>query len=130
MSGNREVYRVKVEDEFSASHQLRHYGGKCEEMHGHNFQVFAQVEGTELDPDTGLLIDFKELRGNLRSILSELDHRHLNELPAFEQVNPSSENLARYIYVRLEEALSGSGVGVRKVDVLEKKGSQATFMRA
>jgi 6-pyruvoyltetrahydropterin/6-carboxytetrahydropterin synthase len=129
MSEGKEVYRVKVEEEFSASHQLRHYGGKCEELHGHNFQVLAEVEGEKLDPDTGLLIDFKELRGSLRRILQELDHRHLNELSAFAQVNPSSENLARHIYIRLEEGLSGSGVRLREVSVLEKKGSQATFRR-
>lgn len=130
MSESSGVYRVQVEEEFSSSHQLRNYGGKCEELHGHNFRVLAEVEGGQLDPDTGLLIDFKELRGNLRSILQELDHRHLNELPAFEQVNPSSENLARHIYARLEQGLSGSGVRLRKVSVLEKKGSRATFMRA
>ncbi|MCF8029375.1 MAG: 6-carboxytetrahydropterin synthase QueD [Desulfohalobiaceae bacterium] len=130
MSQTEVVYRIEVEEEFSSSHQLRNYGGKCEELHGHNFRVLAEVEGGELDPDTGLLIDFKELRGNLRSILQELDHKHLNELPEFEQVNPSSENLARHIYLRLEEALSGGGVRLRKVCVLEKKGSRATFMRA
>ncbi len=130
MSESSEIYRVQVEEEFSSSHQLRNYGGKCEELHGHNFQVLAEVEGSEIDPDTGLLIDFKELRGNLRGILQELDHKHLNELPAFEQVNPSSENLARHIYARLEQGLSASRVRLRKVSVLEKKGSRATFMRA
>lgn len=130
MSESNEIYRIQVEEEFSSSHQLRNYGGKCEELHGHNFQVLAEVEGGELDPDTGLLIDFKELRGSLHSVLQELDHRHLNELPAFEQVNPSSENLARHIYTRLEQGLFGSGVRLRKVSVLEKKGSRATFMRA
>ncbi len=129
MSESTELYRVKVEEEFSASHQLRHYGGKCEELHGHNFRVLAEVEGTGLDPDTGLLIDFKELRGALRQILQELDHRHLNELPAFQEVNPSSENLARHIFVRLEQGLAESEVRVREVSVLEKKGSQATFTR-
>jgi 6-pyruvoyltetrahydropterin/6-carboxytetrahydropterin synthase len=130
MSQEEEVYRVQVEEEFSSSHQLRNYGGKCEELHGHNFRVRAEVEGNRLDPDTGLLLDFKELRGNLRSILQELDHKHLNELPAFEQVSPSSENLARHIYLRLEEALSGGGVRLRKVSIQEKEGSRATFMRA
>ena len=125
-----EVYRVEVEDEFSASHQLRNYGGRCEALHGHNFKVLAEVEGYELDPRTGLLIDFKELRGTLHQILRELDHAHLNELPAFQETNPSSENLARHIYTRLEEGLSENAVRLRKVSVLEKKGSQATFMRA
>ena len=130
MSGSQELFRVKVEEEFSASHQLRNYGGRCEEMHGHNFRVLAEVEGTELDADTGLLIDFKQLRGSLRRILQELDHRHLNEVPAFREVNPSSENLARHIYLSLERALSGSAVRLREVSVMEKQGSQATFTRA
>ena len=129
MDGSKELFRIKVEEEFSASHQLRNYGGKCEEMHGHNFRVLAEVEGSELDPDTGLLIDFKQLRGSLRRIVQELDHKHLNDVPAFSEQNPSSENLARHVYTSLERDLSGSGVRVREVSVLEKKGSQATYAR-
>lgn len=127
MEGRQPIYRVRVEGEFSSSHQLRNYGGKCESLHGHNFRVQVEVEGSGLDPETGILVDFKDIRGQLQQILSELDHAHLNELPAFRRENPSSENLARYIYQRLEQALSMWSVSLRKVSVFEKEGSRATY---
>ena len=91
-------WTLEVQEEFSASHQLRNYGGKCERMHGHNFGVRVVVEGEELAPDTGLLIDFKVLKTKLRDVLTVLDHRHLNEVPPFDDCNPSSENIALFIF--------------------------------
>lgn len=126
----RGIWRLTVTEGFSASHCLRGYEGPCENLHGHNFGVEAVVEGERLDPKIEYLIDFKELRGMVRKILAELDHRHLNDVPAFVVENPSSENLARYIYRKLEQALSGRPVRLVSVSVLEKPASRATYMEA
>jgi 6-pyruvoyltetrahydropterin/6-carboxytetrahydropterin synthase len=122
------IWRLTVTEGFCASHCLRGYEGPCENLHGHNFGVEAVVEGERLDPKVEYLIDFKTLRGMVREILAELDHRHLNDVPAFVVENPSSENLARYIYRKLEQALSGQPVRLVCVSVLEKPASKATYM--
>ncbi len=127
MTDHKSRYRLRVSSQFSSSHQLRHYQGKCEELHGHNFAVEAEVEGSKLHPDTHILIDFKELKSKLNAILDTLDHRHLNDLPRFEVQNPSSENLARYIFEQLKGTLQGSGVELRFVSVAEKESSKAFY---
>lgn len=121
------LYRLRVSSGFSSSHQLRHYQGQCENLHGHNFLVEAEVEGNQLDPQTGLLLDFKELKRHLNAILEELDHTHLNNLPAFQETNPSSENLARYIFHNLQKNLPYPNIRVREVSVAEKESSQAIY---
>ena len=121
------LYRLRVTDDFSSSHQLRHYQGKCEELHGHNFQVRVEVEGESLEDKTGILMDFKALKELVRSVLKPLDHRHLNDLEAFARDNPSSENLARYIYTRLVPLLAEYPVRLREVSVSEKNSSEAIY---
>jgi len=127
MAKSKGRWRLAITEDFAASHQLRHYEGKCERMHGHNFGVVAEIEGDTLSPDTELLMDFKVLRGNLKAVLEVLDHRHLNEVACFETANPSSENIARFIYKELEERLAGSGVVVVRVTVSEKPQQSATY---
>lgn len=122
------VYRLKVRSHFCAAHQLHHYQGKCENLHGHNFIVEAEVEGSRLDAQTGILIDFKVLKKELKDVLEELDHSHLNELPEFKRQNPSSEHLARYIYRRLDQRLGSEDVRVRTVAVMESEGSTAVYL--
>ncbi len=121
------MFELTVRDEFSAAHQLRGYEGACEKLHGHNWRVEVAVRGERLN-EIGILLDFKELKAHLREILSELDHRNLNEHPAFLQKNPSSENLARYIFERLSERLSGSPVRVYRVTVCETERSCASWI--
>ncbi|NCC23739.1 MAG: 6-carboxytetrahydropterin synthase QueD [Deltaproteobacteria bacterium] len=120
-------WTLTVAGEFSASHQLRHYEGKCEALHGHNFGVEVAVSGTRLNPKTGILLDFKTLKAMLGEVLSLLDHRHLNELPEFTEINPSSETLARFIYEALASKVQGLAVRLEYVSVSEKAGSTATF---
>lgn len=120
-------WRLAITEDFAASHQLRHYEGKCERMHGHNFGVTAEVEGDTLSDKTELLMDFKVLRGHLKDVLAALDHRHLNEVECFAEANPSSENIARFIYKELEARLAGTGVAVSAITVSEKPQQSATY---
>src|SRR4030043_2138521 len=90
------MYEVTIIKSFSAAHILSQVGGKCEELHGHNFKVELSVGATSLNK-SGLLIDFRLVKKWLGEILDEVDHKHLNEVPFFAGVNPSAENVARYI---------------------------------
>jgi len=123
-------WRLTVDEAFSASHQLRNYNGKCEHLHGHNFGVTVEVEGNRLDPKVEILVDFGDLKRLTREVLADLDHVHLNDLPAFTEHNPSSENLARHIYRALADRLAALTpyASIRSVSVSEKGSSRATYM--
>lgn len=121
------TYRLVVALEFAASHQLRHYQGECENLHGHNFLVEAAVEGERLSPRTGILIDFKELKQELRGILDAYDHAHLNDLPEFCEDNPSSEHIARHIFEKLSRRMLPYSVRVAWVKVSETPGASAIY---
>lgn len=123
------IWTLTITRDFSAAHQLRNYGGKCERMHGHNFGVEVNVEGETLDEKVQYLMDFKELKNLTDQVLSELDHRHLNELDAFAECNPSSENIAMYIYKGLAPKLPHN-VRLASVSVSEKDSSKATYREA
>ncbi|MBC7293931.1 MAG: 6-carboxytetrahydropterin synthase QueD, partial [Thermoleophilia bacterium] len=103
------MFEVSVEHTFSAAHALRDYRGKCERVHGHNYRVRVTVEGAELAPN-GLLIDFVDLRRLLHEAIEPLDHRVLNDLPPFDSINPTAEEMARYFYHTLAERLKASHV--------------------
>ena len=121
-------WRLTVRKEFSASHALRHFRGKCEALHGHNFGVDAVVEGAVLEPDVEIVVDFGVLKTALAEVLQPLDHCHLNETPPFDRLNPSSENLSRHIYRALAPRLAALGVHLAEVTVSEKDGQSATYL--
>lgn len=123
-------WRLTVRSEFSASHALRHYQGKCENTHGHNFSVEAVVQGDTLSPDTELLADFSDLKRDLKQVLNTLDHKDLNATPPFDRINPSSENLSRHIFKALAPLAEGRGVRLHSVTVSEKAAQSATYMEA
>ncbi len=123
------MYELKVITHFSAAHRLENFYGKCEALHGHNWKVEVYLLGSRLD-EAGLLRDFGELKARTNEILQEIDHKYLNELPAFSQQNPSSENLARYLFERLAAVLDGDAVKVSKVSVWESDTSCATYFQA
>ncbi len=121
------MFQITVEDSFAAAHRLREYEGKCRQLHGHNYRVRVSLEGEQLD-ETGLLVDFGEVRRLLRELLVPLDHRLLNEVPPFFTLNPTAENLARYLYEELSRRLAiRPGVRVAEVRVWETEGASAAF---
>ena len=118
-------YELLIQDRFSAAHNLREYQGKCERLHGHNWQVDLHLEGDRLN-DKGMILDFSEGKRILAEALTPFDHAYLNEVPPFDQINPSSENLARVI----TEAVAGrfgAGVRVAGVTVWESDRCGATY---
>ncbi len=95
------MYSIKIELYFSSAHFLRDYKGKCEELHGHNWKVEANVESGKL-AKSGMVVDFHDLKNKLNAVLERLDHKCLNDLSYFKKVNPTSENIAQYIYNNLK----------------------------
>ena len=98
------MYYLTVSDYFSAAHQLTHYQGKCENLHGHNWKVEITVKGQKLN-DIGLLIDFTDLKKILKAILSQYDHKFLNDIPILKGKQTSSEIIAQTIFTQLKEQL-------------------------
>lgn len=124
----RSVWRLTIRGEFASAHALRHYQGKCEALHGHNYAVEMIVEGETLTPDTELVVDFTVLKKELRAELASIDHVNLNELPPFDAINPSSENLARYLYQRMKERLAAMPVRMYSMTIGETAVQSATYM--
>jgi len=120
------MYEITTESHFSAAHSLRHYDGPCENLHGHNWLVKATVVCETLDK-SGIGVDFKTLKRKLGAILDDYDHRNLNDIFDAVDESPSSECLARNIYRRLAESLSGVEARVARVEVQETPGNSAAY---
>jgi len=119
------MFKAKVIDTFSAAHRLYEYQGDCERLHGHNYRIEAVVRSEDLDP-MGIVMDFRELKGLLKGVLSELDHQYLNDLAPFKTENPSAENIARHIFTRLSP-LMREPVTLSEITVWENDTSCITF---
>ena len=96
------MYKINVEGHFNSAHSLRGYEGKCEDLHGHNWRVEVAMCADDLDK-SGMVVDFKKLREALNDVLVGLDHKYLNNLGYFKEVNPTSENIARYVFYQIED---------------------------
>ncbi len=120
------MYEISVEQEFDAAHYLRGYRGKCENMHGHQFRVVARLKARQLD-DIGIAYDFTALRDQLGQILARFDHTCLNDVPPFDKINPTSENIASTVYEKLSAVIKAAGVSLSSVQVWESPRSCVTY---
>ncbi len=120
------MYEVSVQEHFDAAHYLRGYQGRCENLHGHRFEVVASIRAKQTN-DIGLAYDFVQLREQLRGILERFDHTCLNEIPPFDKANPSSENIASTIYAELQVLLQGTKVSISSIQVWESPHCCITF---
>lgn len=116
------MFILKVDYTFSAAHNLREYKGKCEELHGHNWKVEVEVAACDLDK-TGMVMDFHEIKDKLKAVLEQFDHKYLNEHSYFKNVNPTSENISKYIYDCLKSKISN----LKSVTVWENDSCCATY---
>lgn len=120
------MYKVFKEAEFSAAHSLRGYKGRCESMHGHNWQVRLQIRAIDTD-SLGMVVDFEEIKQALAKVIGKLDHQNLNEIPPFNELNPTSENIAKHIFEEASGLLNTDRVKVDSVMVWEKQSSCAVY---
>jgi 6-pyruvoyltetrahydropterin/6-carboxytetrahydropterin synthase len=123
------VYEISKDFVFSAAHQIRFHPGKCERLHGHNWRVRIHARASALNR-LGMVIDFADLQRVVAEVCSRFDHRNVNEVPPFDEVNTTAENLARFFY---EEAgrrvgeMEAGRVSISRVDVWENDGSLAVY---
>jgi 6-pyruvoyltetrahydropterin/6-carboxytetrahydropterin synthase len=122
------MFEVSVEETFAAAHALRGYHGKCENVHGHNYRVQVTLEGEALDA-TGLLVDFVEIKRVMGAIVERLDHRFLNDVPPFDTLNPSAENMARYFHEEITRGFATPGVRVASIKIWETDTCTATYRK-
>jgi 6-pyruvoyltetrahydropterin/6-carboxytetrahydropterin synthase len=120
------MYEVTIIKSFSAAHLLAEIGGKCEELHGHNFKVEVTVGAQELNSE-GILIDFRLVKKWLKEILDKMDHQHLNDLSSFAGKNPSSENIAHFVYQEMQPKVKEAEVEVLRVKVWESESAVVTY---
>ena len=120
------MYRIFVKDHFSSAHYLREYKGKCENLHGHNWGVTAEVSAPKLKK--AMVMDFSDLKEKLNRVLKPLDHALLNDLSAFRKTNPTSENIARHIFKELSRLLP-RGLRLEGIRISETDNNTASYSR-
>jgi 6-pyruvoyltetrahydropterin/6-carboxytetrahydropterin synthase len=120
------MYELKVITNFSAAHQLREFEGACEDLHGHNWKVEVYVTSETLT-EAGIVVDFRVLKKHVNTVMAGLDHKFLNNLEAFKDENPSSENIARYVAEQLSLLLEAPGIKVSRVAAWESETACATY---
>jgi len=120
------MFEAVVAMDFSAAHNLRGYRGKCEALHGHNWRVEVALAAQRLDK-VGMVEDFSVKKKHLRSVLEELDHHYLNDIEAFGQTNPTSENIAKWVFEKMGRRLRQARSRVAWVRVWETATSCAVY---
>ena len=120
------MYNLTIRTSFAAAHNLINYQGDCENLHGHNWKVDVSVTARDLD-QAGLGIDFKVLKREAGVIINELDHKYLNDNPAFQTVSPSSEHISKYLYQRISERINSDNIKVASITVWESENASACY---
>ena len=111
------MYNLSIETNFSAAHHIKGHEGSCRRLHGHNWKIKVDVSAEKLNK-IGIALDFQHLQDLTREVLKQFDHQYINEMPPFTDMNPTAENLARYIYEQIEGKLP-EGIKMRKVSLWE-----------
>jgi len=120
------MFELMVETTFSAAHQLKGYRGKCERLHGHNWKVQVHVIAEKLN-EIDIAIDFHEMKSLTNEVVSALDHSVLNEIFPFTEKNPSSENIAKWVYDSLSKKIQNETIQLSAVTVWESENASATY---
>jgi 6-pyruvoyltetrahydropterin/6-carboxytetrahydropterin synthase len=111
-------YTLKVLTDFASAHTLRDYPGACSRMHGHNWKVELEVVATKLN-EIGIAIDFKQMKQTANEVCDQLDHRYLNELEPFTEINPTAENIAAWLYSEISKRLNNETIQVSALTLWE-----------
>lgn len=122
------MFRLRVKSEFSSAHNLRNYKGKCEELHGHNWKVEVCIAANNKNKQ-GMILDFHEIKSALENVTEGLDHKYLNQAAYFKKHNPTSENLAEYIFNQMAKLLKSSRYRLEEVIVWESDNCSAAYSK-
>ena len=112
------MFVLKIVTDFASAHSLRNYPGDCSRLHGHNWQVEVSVESEVLDA-TGIAIDFRKIKKQTKEVVKRVDHQYLNEIPPFDELNPTAENIAKYFYQEVGALINNQDVRVCEVIIWE-----------
>ncbi|RMH19638.1 MAG: 6-carboxytetrahydropterin synthase QueD [Gammaproteobacteria bacterium] len=111
-------FTLKILTDFAASHQLRDYPGECARLHGHNWKVEVEVSAGQLDQQ-GMVMDFKDIKRATHEVIARLDHRHLNDCPPFDKINPTVENIAAHLFAEIGKIVSSETAHLSAITIWE-----------
>ena len=120
------MFVLKIVTDFAAAHSLRDYPGNCSRLHGHNWGVEVKVQSEVLD-ETGIAIDFREIKNQTKEVANRLDHFYLNDIKPFDEINPTAENIAKYFFDELMKLINTDTVSVKEVTIWETPRSAVTY---
>ena len=123
------VYEISRDFLFSAAHQIRFHGGKCERLHGHNWRVRVHARASELNR-IGMVLDFADLQKLVSEVGSRFDHQVVNEVAPFDRVNTTAELIARFFFDEVNRLVlerEAGRVRISRVEVWESEGSVAVY---
>jgi len=120
------MFVLKIVTDFAAAHSLRDYPGNCSRLHGHNWGVEVKVQSEVLD-ETGIAIDFREIKNQTKEVVERLDHFYLNDIKPFDEINPTAENIAKYFFDELKKLINTDTVSVKEVTIWETPRSAVTY---
>jgi len=123
------MYQITIETHFSSAHRLRNYNGECERLHGHNWKVQISVASDVLS-DLGMVMDFKDIKSNVKPLIGKLDHQYLNDIPPFTEINPTTENISKYLFDEFSKLINTDQIKVTKVEIWESTTSSASYTRS
>ena len=125
------MFEVEVDETFAAGHALRHYRGKCENVHGHNWRVMVTFVGDSVDK-AGMLVDFVEVKKSMHKVIDYLDHQFINDLKPFDVLSPSAENIAKFFFDQMTNDIAATPSDVvckiAKVKIWETDDASATYI--
>ena len=120
------MFVLKIVTDFASAHSLRDYPGDCSRLHGHNWQVEVMVSSQVLD-ESGIAIDFREIKKQTKAVVKRLDHQYLNEIEPFDVLNPTAENIAKYFFDEIVILINNENVKVKEVLIWETPRSAVTY---
>ena len=120
------MFVLKIVTDFASAHSLRNYPGDCSRLHGHNWGVEVMVYSSKLD-ETGIAIDFREIKKQTKVVVKTLDHQYLNEIKPFDALNPTAENIAKYFYDEVGLLINNQDVKVKEVTIWETPRASVTY---
>ncbi len=120
------MYKLNITSDFSSAHKLEGYDGLCRNLHGHNWKVRVAVSCDKTD-EIGLAIDFGVIKKYLNEIITELDHQYLNDLEYFKEINPTSENIAKFIYTEFSKKIDNNNCRISEVEIWESEKSSVIY---
>lgn len=123
------MYKINIETHFSSAHRLRDYNGECERLHGHNWKVKISVASEVLN-NLGMVMDFRDIKSHTKVLVDRLDHQYLNDIAPFTEINPTTENIAKYLFDELSKVTNTEQIKVSMVEIWESPTCSASYTQS